>query len=153
MDSYFAGARKTQEDTLKVYILSKIEACRSITQGDKIWNTDRHNNNTNASGRQKYWIYWILGSNMEFTILLPIGQYILRDPTMTTVFYSRPTVRTTATRNSKVHGSHSENCNKRDLQNTFNIQSPQISKYLNYNTHTSPWSMLPKYLLILQTTP
>ena len=49
----------------------------------------------------------------------------------------------------KLHGSHSENCNKRDLQNTFRIQSLQISEYLNYNTHTSPWSMLPKYSLIL----
>ena len=38
----------------------------------------------------------------------------------------------------QVHGSHSENCNKRDLQNTFNIQTLQISEYLNYNTHTSP---------------
>ena len=58
MDSYFAGARKTQEDTLKIFILSKIKACKSTTQGDKIQNTNKHKkNNINASGRQKYCDY------------------------------------------------------------------------------------------------
>ena len=33
VDSYFAGARKTQEDTLKVFILSKSKACKTTTQG------------------------------------------------------------------------------------------------------------------------
>ena len=77
---------------------------------------------------------------MEFTILLPIGQYILRDPTMTTVFYSRPTAITTATRKF-------QSCTiltprtaiRRDLQNTFIIQSLRISEYLKLQySHFSP---------------
>ena len=65
-------------------------------------------------------------------MLLPNGQYILRDPEMTTVFYSRPTAITTATQNSKVARLilTPRTAIRRDPQNTFLIQLLRISEYL-----------------------
>ena len=64
-------------------------------------------------------------------MLLPNGQYILRDPEMTMVFYSRPTAINTATQNSKVaQFSLREMQIRRDPKNTFLIQLLRISEYL-----------------------
>ena len=118
--------REKHRKTLYRFLLIKINSGRQITYRDK--NSERENNKTKISGRQKYWLYWKMG--LKIWSLHYYSRTIQRkwlDPGMTTAFYSRPNSTNYCHFKFKIQVSHSEKLLLGGPKNTLFIHTTWTS--------------------------